>query len=336
MKSSLYRRLSLAAVMLSIWAVPSLHAQSNPSDSLIVSEDGVGANEVVNISSSTLGDNLWVYACAIEMLVDGYQTQGFCIDPWHWSLDGNMTYTEESLQDGPKDPGPMGAETALEVSQLYEEYYSPTMSNATAAGLQIAIWTLVSASVELNTDGASWYTLNSGDDYGASTMIAWVQANPTAATADVVAITGVGQDYLVQAAALPSATINAAPTAYTGSPFTVSSVASAPDDNLTLHTIEWLAPTGDWTVNSAVASGGSDSRAVGITFPSTGTYTLRSGVSVDNGNTWLYSPNASVAVTSGLASYTLASMAVPSASSQTWYAPSSVVEKTYQVQHVNP
>jgi len=251
-------------------------------------------------------------------------------------LDGNMTYTTESLADGPKDPGPMGATTALEVSQLYEEYYSPTMSNSTAAGLQIAIWTLVSASVEISTDGASWYTLNSGDDYGASAMIAWVEANPNAQAADVVAITGPGQDYLVQAAALPSATINAAPTAYTGSPFTVSSVATAPDDNLTLHTIEYMDPSGDWTVNSAPAAGGTDSRTVGITFPSTGTYTLRSGVSVDSGNTWLYSPDATVAVTSGLASYTLASMAIPSASATTWYAPSPVVEKTYQVQHVNP
>ena len=145
------------------------------------------------------------------------------------------------------------------------------MSNETAAGLQIAIWDLVSAEVSAATDGASWFTLNSGDDYGASAMIAWVQANPTAATADVVAITGVGQDYLVQATALPSATINAAPTAYTGSPFTVSSTATAPDANLTLHTIEYLDPSGDWTVNSAAASGASDVRARSAsTFPPPG------------------------------------------------------------------
>ena len=85
-------------------ALTALRAQT-----LTVEEDGIGANEIVNISSSTLGNNLWVYACAIDMLVDGLQTQGFCIDPWHWSLDGQMTYTPESLALGPKNPGPMGA-----------------------------------------------------------------------------------------------------------------------------------------------------------------------------------------------------------------------------------
>jgi hypothetical protein len=141
---------------------------------------------------------------------------------------------------------------------------------------------------------------------------------------------------LVQAAALPGTTINAAPTAYTGSPFSVSSTATAPDHNLTLHTIEYLDPSGDWTVNSASASGGSDVRTLGITFPVTGIWTLRSGVSVDNGNTWIYSPQATVNVSNGITSYTLASMAVPSSGQQTWYAASPVVEKTYQVQHLNP
>src|SRR5580658_5449746 len=110
--------LAAAALALTAWAVPSARAQS-----IIVAEDGVGANEIVNISSSTLGNNLEVYACAIDMLVDGLQTQGFCIDPWHWSLDGNMNYTAESLASGPKNPGPMGAGVALQIEQLWQEYY---------------------------------------------------------------------------------------------------------------------------------------------------------------------------------------------------------------------
>ncbi len=166
-----------AALGLMSFAAVSLSAEP-----LAVVEAGVGADEVVNISSSTLGDNLWVYACSIDILVDGYSTQGFCIDPWHWSLSGTMAYNSEDLAAGPKNPGPMGAATALQVDQLWQQYYSPTMSNSDAAGLQIAIWDLVSASVSAATDGAYWYTLNSGDDYGAGSMIAWVQSDPTAGT----------------------------------------------------------------------------------------------------------------------------------------------------------
>jgi hypothetical protein len=75
---------------------------------------------------------------------------------------------------------------------------------------------------------------------------------------------------------------------------------------------------------------------VGITFPTTGIWTLRAGASTDNGVTWVYSPTVQVVVSSGLTTYVLESMAVPSASMVNWYVPSPVVQKTYQVQHVNP
>jgi hypothetical protein len=135
----------------------------------------------------------------------------------------------------------------------------------------------------------------------------------------------------------PSAVINAAATAYTGSPFNVTSTATAPADNLTLHSIEWLSPSGTWTVSSVAVSGGTSNRALGINFPTTGTYTLRAGASDDNGATWVYSPTTQVAVSNGITTYTLETMAVPSSASLlSWYAPSPVVQKTYEVQHVNP
>jgi len=313
------------------FAVVSLKAEP-----LAVVEAGVGADEIVNISSSTLGDNLWVYACSIDILVDGASTQGFCIDPWHWSLGGTMDYNSETLGTGPKAPGPMGAAVALQIEQLWEKYYSPSMSDSNAAGLQIAIWDLVSASVEAQTNDAAWFTLNSGNDYGASTMIAWVESDPTAAAANLVAITGPGQDYVVQQSILPSAIINAAATAYTGSPFTVTSTATAPGGDLTLHSIEWLSPAGAWTVNTANVSGVTSNRTLGITFATTGSWTLRAGASVDNGLTWVYSSDAPVAVSSAISSYTLATMAIPAAGSSLWYSPSSVAQKIYQVQHLNP
>jgi Divergent InlB B-repeat domain/Putative Ig domain len=134
----------------------------------------------------------------------------------------------------------------------------------------------------------------------------------------------------------PTATLNAAASAYTGSPFTVTSVAGAPDDNLTLHSIEWLSPAGAWTVDSASASGSTDNRSLGINFPSAGNWTLRAGASVDNGVTWVYSPSVQVTVVDGITTYTLQSMAVPNGNVLAWYAPSPVVQKTYQVQHLNP
>jgi hypothetical protein len=63
-----------------------------------------------------------------------------------------------------------------------------TMSNQNAAGLQIAIWELV---------GGSNFQLNSSLDYGAGDMLAWVNNNPTAPNADLIAVTGPGQDYVI-------------------------------------------------------------------------------------------------------------------------------------------
>jgi uncharacterized repeat protein (TIGR02543 family) len=167
----------------------------------------------------------------------------------------------------------------------------------------------------------------------------WTGASPASSTLGTTTITLTG-DLTVAAnfAPLPpSAIINAALTAYTGSPFNVTSTATAPADNLTLHSIEWLSPSGTWTVNSAVASGGVSNRSLGINFPTTGVFTLRAGASDDNGVTWVYSPSVQVAVSNGISTYTLETMAVPSSASLLdWYSPSPVVQKTYQVQHVNP
>jgi hypothetical protein len=133
----------------------------------------------------------------------------------------------------------------------------------------------------------------------------------------------------------PSAVITAATTAYTGSPFNVASTATAPASDLEYHTIEWLSPSGDWTVNSADVSGGTSNRTLGINFDTTGVWTLRAGASID-GTTWVYSPNVQVTVSNGFANYTLETMAVPVPTALNWYASSPVVQKTYTVQHVNP
>jgi hypothetical protein len=153
-----------------------------------VQDLGMGAHEEVNMTSSTLGTH-WVYAGTINLLVDGKATQGFCIDPFNWSITGPQAYNSEPLANAPKAPiNGMGAATALKIEQLYSHYFSPNMGNQAAAGLQIAIWELV---------GGSNFHLNSSPDYGASTMLTWVNSNPNAQAANLIAVTGRGQDYLI-------------------------------------------------------------------------------------------------------------------------------------------
>jgi hypothetical protein len=134
----------------------------------------------------------------------------------------------------------------------------------------------------------------------------------------------------------PSATISAPPTAYSGSPVSVLSTAFAPQNNLTLHSIEWLSPSGAWTVSTVAVSGGNSLRNYGITFPTTGVWTVRTGASTDNGVTWVYSSSVQINVTSGIVQYVLQTMSVPASGMQSWYTPSPVVQQTYQVQLVNP
>jgi VPDSG-CTERM motif len=153
-----------------------------------VQEVGIGANEVVQMTSSTLGTQ-WVYAGTVNLLVNGVATQGFCIDPFHWSITGPQAYDSEPLGVGPKSPGgPMGAGTALKIEQLWAQYYSIGMSSQNAAGLQIAIWDLV---------GGANFQLDSSPDYGAGAMLTWVNNNPNASAADLIAVTGPGQDYVI-------------------------------------------------------------------------------------------------------------------------------------------
>jgi hypothetical protein len=125
---------------------------------------------------------------------------GFCIDPFHWSLGGAQSgYEEVSLANAPKSPAPLNAATATDIGDLWAEYYSPTMSSSSAAGLQIAIWELVSTNAVAN-DGLSpsyAFSLAPGQsDYGASQDIASL-ATYNGPSANLIGLTGPGQDYVI-------------------------------------------------------------------------------------------------------------------------------------------
>ena len=172
-----------------------LAAFSVKANTVTVQEVGVNPTEVVEIYSSALGGDYWVYAGLNKLLVDSVATDAFCIDPFHWSASGAPDYTSEPLSSAPKTPGgPMGYAKAKEIEQLWQQYYSTaTTDAATAAGLQIAIWEIIGSG---NPGGAS-FSLVSGDDYGAAGMLSWLTANPNADEANLLGVSGPGQDYVI-------------------------------------------------------------------------------------------------------------------------------------------
>ncbi|HVU18456.1 MAG TPA: VPDSG-CTERM sorting domain-containing protein [Candidatus Didemnitutus sp.] len=184
-------------------AMSSLTVLGLRADPVTVQEVGVGANETVFINSTGpngLGNNLHVYAGVLDLKVDGVATTGFCIDPWHWSGSGPMSYQTEDLSLAPKATiSGMGSSAAKQIEQLWAQYYTPSISNVNAAALQIEIWTIVDNAVY----GGTNFKLDSVDSSSSavmteiSTMANFLTTNPNAVTADLIAVTGPGQDYVI-------------------------------------------------------------------------------------------------------------------------------------------
>ena len=155
--------------------------------------------EVVNINDPFLNYYSGVYAGINTLEVtDGSSStvyNGFCIDPFHWSGGSSPDYSIVSLTDAPKSPAQLNAFTATEIEDLWELYYSPTMSSPNAAGLQIAIWDLVTSNA-VATDGLPINEAFSitGYDYGASGDLASL-AGYDGPAANLIAVTGPGQDF---------------------------------------------------------------------------------------------------------------------------------------------
>ena len=165
--------------------------------------------EIVNLDLPYAGYNGGVYAGINTLQVtegaNTFTTSGFCIDPFHFSLGGPIAYNTIALGNAPKYPGPMGATTALDIEKLWAMYFPAAQtSDAVAAGLQIAIWDLVAESAALanGVPESTYYTLTSGYDFGAAADIASL-ANYSGPAADLIGLTGPGQDYVIAAPAPP-------------------------------------------------------------------------------------------------------------------------------------
>jgi len=190
------------AAILALGSFTAVALRANP---VSIVEAGVGANETVWINSSNLGGNLHVYAGVLKLTVDGVATNGFCIDPWHWSSSGALPYELEPLANAPKSandttPNPMGASTALKIEQLWQQYYTPNISKVNAAALQIEIWQLVDLAVSNGT--FQLLSIDGGDAAAVYAAIAdmnnFLNSNPNAPAANLIAATGRGQDYVFQ------------------------------------------------------------------------------------------------------------------------------------------
>jgi hypothetical protein len=133
-----------------------------------------------------------VYAGINKLLVDSVAADGFCIDPFHFSIGGPQSYNSVPLTSAPKDDHlitgtHMTPGEADLISKLWTVGYSPSLTAEQAAALQIAIWDVV---------GGTDFHLTSANDYGASVLL----ANATSYSgprANLTALTGPGQDFLV-------------------------------------------------------------------------------------------------------------------------------------------
>ena len=162
-----------------------------------VGESSINPNVIVNITVPIYSGG--VYAGINQLLINGSQiVNGFCIDPFHFSSTQSLSYTVVNLADAPKgDPlsngTGMGAASALTIEELWAAHYSPNMSATNAATLQLAIWDVV---------GGSKFTTTSGLNLAAETWINTANSGHGPA-ANLLGLTGSGQDYVVMATPEP-------------------------------------------------------------------------------------------------------------------------------------
>ena len=142
-----------------------------------------------------------VHAGVIQLLVNGTSTNGFCIDPFHFGLRDPQAYQMVPLTSAPKDDhltagAHMSAGEAATVSELWALAYPFIGADPVkAAALQIAIWEVI---------GGNQFSLTSAQDYGASLLLAAVDApNYNGPKANLIALTGPGQDFVIADPSLP-------------------------------------------------------------------------------------------------------------------------------------
>src|SRR5213080_4574051 len=158
---------------------------TNPTQAHLVEDFGIRKGAPVHISLSS-GFNGFVGAGIKKLQVDGVAMNGFCIDPFTMALHSSPGYKFVPLTKAPEAPWTLSASEATEISDLWAMFYKPMMKQKNAAGLQIAIWEIV---------GGDDFTVI-GKSYGAKKMLA-ASGGFSGQGADLIALTGPGQDYVI-------------------------------------------------------------------------------------------------------------------------------------------
>ncbi len=162
-----------------------LFSVATPASAFVVQDTGITPGETVSISVTDFytGEAL---AGVNKLIVNGVARDGFCIDPFHFSVSSSPGYEYRDLALAPKAPGTMDPEKADLIRKLWSMVYSPMITAEQAAGLQIAIWEIVG--------GDNFSIL--GNDFGAAQMLKDGQ-DFSGRPARLIALSGPGQDYVV-------------------------------------------------------------------------------------------------------------------------------------------
>ncbi|MEP6822356.1 MAG: VPDSG-CTERM sorting domain-containing protein [Chthoniobacterales bacterium] len=176
-------------IVASLCLLSALAVQATP---VTVQELSVSPSKVVGISVTGFYTGN-VYAGINNLLVNNVAANGFCIDPFHFSIGGPQPYESVPLEQAPKDDHlitgtHMTTGEAALIGKLWAMAYSDIGSDAErAAAFQIAIWEIV---------GGSYFHVTSSTDYGASLLLSQAMAY-SGPGANLVALTGPGQDYVI-------------------------------------------------------------------------------------------------------------------------------------------
>jgi VPDSG-CTERM motif len=160
-------------------------AAATSTQAVLVEDFGVRKGAPVHISLST-GFNGFVGAGIKKLQVDGVSMDGFCIDPFTVALRSSGGYKFAPLTQAPEAPFTLNANQATEISDLWAMFYSPNIKKKKAAGLQIAIWEIV---------GGDSFTVI-GKSYHSGRILAALHGY-SGSGANLIALTGPGQDYVV-------------------------------------------------------------------------------------------------------------------------------------------
>ena len=137
------RKLICAIGVISLLAATSAFAGPTIGDTLQVKELVVSPGVTATIASSGYNGSVYAGVYNLDILGQGPRPS-ICIDLRDFSPSTYQPYQVVALKDAP-DPlaGPMGATKAADLTKLLSAYWTNSLTNVQAGGLQLAAWEIV-------------------------------------------------------------------------------------------------------------------------------------------------------------------------------------------------